>query len=303
VLPLETLNEGFSDPQLISLAYHQASLVVEHLAARFGEPSLTTLLRAYGRGLETDAAFTEAFNVSIQDVQQTFDAALERDYGALRRALEVPEKGPANLADLKVIATANPGSFPVQMSLGRGLAEAGDSAGAIAAFERAAALVPAATGTDNPNRMIAAVALEQKDTPRAIAALEAVLRVDHADVDSARTLIELVEPLGNPARTQDAYQRLLNVDPFESTSHTALGRLALARKDTPTAIRAFRSALATSPPDRASSHVDLGEAYLQAARAADAKTQALAALEIAPSYERGQDLLLRLVEGRGLPEE
>jgi len=302
VLPLETLNEGFSDPELISLAYHQASLVVEHLAARYGEASLTTLLRAYGRGLETEEAFKEAFNTSIADVQKAFDATLERDYGALRRALVAPEKGPANLEELKTIATANPGSFPVQMALGRGLADAGDVAGAIAAFERAAALVPAATGGDNPHRQIAALALEQNDTRRAITALEAVLRVDHPDVDAARKLIELVEPLGDPARTENAYQRLLNVDPFESSSHTALGRLALARKDAATAVRAFRSALATNPPDRASSLVDLGEAYLQAGRSGEAKTEALAALEIAPSFERAQDLLLRLVEGRGLPE-
>ena len=45
----------------------------------------------------------------------------------------------------------NPNSFPVQMSLGRALDEAGDAAGAIAAFEKAASLVPSATGDDNPN--------------------------------------------------------------------------------------------------------------------------------------------------------
>jgi tetratricopeptide (TPR) repeat protein len=126
--------------------------------------------------------------------------------------------------------------------------------------------------------------------------------VDHADVESARTLIPLVTALGNPARTQDAYQRLVNVDPFESSSHSALGRLALQRKDLNLAARSFRSALATSPPDRASAHTDLAEAYLLMGRPADAKTQTLAALEIAPSFERAQDLLLRLVDGDPPPK-
>ena len=64
LLKLRDLNEGFSDPQLISLTYHQASLVVEHLIDTYGEPALWQLLRAYGEGLETDAAFKDAFNAT-----------------------------------------------------------------------------------------------------------------------------------------------------------------------------------------------------------------------------------------------
>ena len=40
VLNLEVLNEGFSDPKLISLAYYQASLVVDHIVDTYGEPAL-----------------------------------------------------------------------------------------------------------------------------------------------------------------------------------------------------------------------------------------------------------------------
>jgi tetratricopeptide (TPR) repeat protein len=297
VLKLESLNDGFSDPRLISLAYHQASLVVEHLAEQYGDASLKTFLQAFGRGADTEEALREAFKASMDDIQKTFDAKLERDYGALRRALKAPEvKETPSLDALRTLAVENPGSFPVQMSLGRALAEADDAAGAIQAFERAAALVPSATGEDNPNRMIAAIALEQKDTDRAIRALEAVLRVDHADVDAARQLIALVRGSEDQTRLADAYQRLVAVDPFDSAAHTALGRLALDRKEPAAAVRAFRSALATGPPDRAGAHVDLGEAYVLAGMLADAKVQALAAVEIAPSYERAQDLLLKIVE-------
>ena len=40
---------------------------------------------------------------------------------------------------------------------------------------------------------------------------------------------------------------------------------------------------------------DLAESYLKSGKKADAKKQTLAALEIAPSYERAQTLLLQLV--------
>jgi len=298
ILSIEKLNEGFSDPQLIALSYHQASLVVEYLAATYGNPSLKTLLRAYGRGLETDEAFKEAFNATVDTVQKGFDAKLDREYGPLRQALKTPPelKAKPGVEQLKKLASDNPGSFPVQMSLGAALASSGDKAGAIAAFERAGKLIPSATGENNPNKYIAEIALGEKDNARAITALEAVLRVDHADVEAARTLVSLVKPLGNAAQTEDAYQRLVNVDPFESSSHTELGTLALKRKDSAVAIKSFRSALVTNPSDRAAALADLADAYLLAGRTADAKTQVLAALELAPAYERAQNLLLRLVD-------
>ena len=43
-------------------------------------------------------------------------------------------------------------------------------------------------------------------------------------------------------------------------------------------------------------HTDLGEALLVSGDAAEAKKQTLEALEIAPSFERAQDLLLKLAE-------
>jgi tetratricopeptide (TPR) repeat protein len=295
-MKLEALNDGFSDPRLISLAYHQASLLVEHLAATYGEPSLRRFVEAFGRGIETEAAMEEVFGASLSEIQTSFDAKLERDYGPLRRALKAPElkEKPASVDDIRKIAEANPSSFPVQMSLGEALTEAGDMAGAIQAYERAAELVPRATGDDNPHRRIALLAIEQNDTARAIRALEATVRVDHTDVESLRRLAQLVK--NDPARLQEAYQRLVNVDPFDSAAHTALGQMALARKDGRAAVQAFRSALATNPADRAGAHVDLGEAYVLTGQLAEAKSHALSAVEIAPSFERAQDLLLKIVD-------
>ena len=293
LLKLRDLNEGFSDPQLISLTYYQASLVADHLVATYGEPALWRLLRAYGEGLETDDAFVSAFDATIDEVQESFDARLERDYAPLRAALKTPTMPEnATLDQLQAIATDNPGSFGAQMRLAVALREAGESGPAIDALERASLLVPAANGQANPNALIARIALEQGDTERAIRALEAVLTVDSADVESARQLVALLEPMGDTARTAAAYGRVAELDPFDATAQGAVGRWALEQRDPGTALRAFRSALAGGPADRAAAHLDLGEAYLMAGQIADAKREAVAALEIAPSFERAQDLLL-----------
>ncbi len=299
-IKLDVIEEAFTDPRLISLAYHQSSLVIELLVDTYGEPKFHEFLRAYGLGLETDDALKEVYGTTLAQLQTAFDAKLEKEYASIRSALKRPEiKEQASVDELEALAAQHPGSFAVQMQLGVALEDAGDHSGAIAAMERAAKLIPAATGDNNPNKLIAAIALEQKDTARAIQALEALVRVDHSDVESARQLASLLAPLGDAARTEDAWRRVVAVDPFDSRAETELGRLALARKDTDTALRAFRAALATKPAVRASAHVDLAEAHIAAGQFAEAKTQALQALEIAPSFERAQDLLLRIVDASG----
>jgi tetratricopeptide (TPR) repeat protein len=263
---------------------------------------LNVLLRAYGKGMDTDAALKEAYGITIDQAQAGFDAALERDFGALRRALKRPEI-PANATaeQLAVLAQANPESGVVQIRLAEVLQKSGDTAGAIKALEKAAQLVPGLQGKQNPNMMIATIALEKNDNARAIQALDEFLKVDANDVDGARKRAQLLEPLGDAARTAAAYQRVVDVDPFDTHAQTVVGRMALQKKDAPAAVRAFRAALASQPPDRAAAHVDLAQAYFLAGASADAKKEALAALEIAPSFEPAQELLLKIVDQQNAP--
>jgi tetratricopeptide (TPR) repeat protein len=299
LLKLADIAEGLTDPQMASIIYQHASLVVEHLIDTYGEPALWRMLRAYGKGLETDAAFKEGFNATLDDVQVSFDAAMKKKYAAMSAALKRPEFPDEPTVDqLKQLATDNPGSFAVQMRLGQALFEGGNAAEAIAALERASKLLPEANGDANPNAMIAQIATKQGDTARAIRALEAVVKVDSADVESARTLAQLLAKQGDQARTAAAYAIVAELDPFDVQAQTAVGRQAMQQKDAPRAIRAFRSALAAGPPDRAAAYVELAEAHFLAGQLADAKRETLAALEIAPAFERAQDLLLKIISAQ-----
>jgi tetratricopeptide (TPR) repeat protein len=117
------------------------------------------------------------------------------------------------------------------MMLADALNTAGDKAGAIKTFERAAALLPTANGLGNPHAYIARIAVEQKDTDRAIRAYEAVLQIDNADVESARKLARCSKPRATrrapKTRTGGWWRRSVR-----QRGQTALGRLALRRKDT-----------------------------------------------------------------------
>ena len=118
-----------------------------------------------------------------------------------------------------------------------------------------------------------------------------------SDVNSARKLASLVDAKTDPALLKTALTRAVAVDPFDAASHTTLGRMALGAGNAPEAVRLFRVALAAGPVDKAGAHADLAEGLLQAGQKDEARKQALAALEIAPTYARAQDLLLKIAGG------
>ncbi len=222
-------------------------------------------------------------------------------FGSMRRAMSMPagveslQRTPT--AELKMLAEANPQSFRVQVALGRGLRMDGLVDEAMQAYERAAKVVPAAGGVGCPHEQMAAIAIEKKDRPRAVSELSALVAVDFNNVDAARLLAQQLqlEHIDDPAKLQPVYQRIAAIDPFDAEAHTMLGRFALQKNDAETA-REFRTVIALGPVDRAAAYTDLAESYLSAGKRAEAKKQTLAALEVAPTYERAQGLLLKLVD-------
>ena len=298
VLKLRDLNAGFTRPDTISLAYYEASLLVDHIVTSRGAAALPALVRAFADGVDTEAALKRALNISIDDLQTTFDRALDQKFGTMRRALADSQKPvDATSTDaLRAAAAAQPESYITQLALGQALASAGDAA-AYAPLERAAALVPAAIGPESPHALMAALAERLGDRARALKELEALLAVDHTNVEAARKLLTLAEAAHDDRLTRLALSRIVSLDPFDASAHTGWGRLALKQRDADVALREFRAALQAGATDKAAAHCDLGESYLLAGRAADAKTEALSALEIAPTFERAQELLLNAIGG------
>lgn len=298
VLKLKDLNAGFTRPDTISLAYYEASLLVEHIVRLKGQDALKALVRSYADGIDTDAALTRTLNTSLEELQGSFDKALEDKFGAMRRALHEADKpvDAGSLDALKAAAAAKPDNYIAQLAYGQALAAAGDRA-AYAPLERAAALVPSAIGPESPHALMAALAEKLNDRPRAIKEYEALIGADHTNVEAARKMWTLAEAAGDERAMTVAVTRVVSLDPFDATAHTGWGRLALRKRDAPIAMREFRAALQTGVADKAAAHCDLGESYLLAGNTAEAKKQALAALEIAPSFERAQELLLNAVGG------
>ncbi len=313
-LKLRDLNAGFTSPETIALAYYEAALLVEHIIKTRGEPALRALVRSYGDGLAPEAALSKSLGVTIDQLQATFDKALDERFGSVRTALRdsvrprgrgqavvaaIPRRE-SSIDELRAAAAAQPGSYSAQLALGQALAAASDRA-AFDPLEKAAALVPMATGDDSPHAIMARLAEQLGDEARATKEYLALLAHDHTALEPARRLATLATKLKDDAAALKAYDRVVELDPFDAQAHTGYGRLLLKREeaakaDLAKAEREFKAALAAGAPDKAEAHCDLGEAYLKLGRAADAKREALAALEIAPMFERAQELLLKSIK-------
>ncbi len=307
-IKLRDLNGAFQNPKLISIAYYQGGLLVEHLQEVYGIAGIRKLLRAYGQGLDSDAALKSALNTSFDDLQSGFDQMIEKQFGDMRKAIAPPQNAEilrAPLELLKPYANDNPRSYPVQVTLGLALRKAGQLDEAMQAFEKAAALIPTARGADSPHAQMAAIAMEKKDTGRAITELTAIVANDFDNVEAARQLATLLRQtnvnMSTPAgadRLKPVYERIAAIDPFDADAHATLGRLAMLQQRADAAAREFRTVIALGPVDRAAAYTDLAEAYFKAGKRADAKKQTLAALEIAPTYERAQESAAQ-ARGRG----
>ena len=118
-----------------------------------------------------------------------------------------------------------------QMVLGRALRKAGHDDEAMPAFERAAALVPLATGPAARTRSWPQIALDKKDRARAIAELTGAGR---RRLQQRRRRAPARRPDARSGRrrrrrsSRRCIERIVAIDPFDGDAHATLGRLALA---------------------------------------------------------------------------
>ena len=81
VLKLRDLNSGFQDPRTISMAYYQASVLVEHIVQKHGDAALRALVASFADGIDTETAVSRVLKTDLDALQSSFDAYLEQRFG------------------------------------------------------------------------------------------------------------------------------------------------------------------------------------------------------------------------------
>ncbi len=137
-MSIRELNSAFQDPEKISLAYYEASILTEHIVETYGMPALRKLLVSYGEGLEGEAALKAGLGVDIDKLQADFDKVLAARYTTVVKALTPPKELEPGKGNPEAVAAAFPDSFQAQVALGEFLWKAGRIDEAFKVLERAA---------------------------------------------------------------------------------------------------------------------------------------------------------------------
>jgi cellulose synthase operon protein C len=91
-----------------------------------------------------------------------------------------------------------------------------------------------------------------------------------------------------------ALERAVYISPVEAPVHARLAGLYQRTGEKRKAVRERQAVLALDPVDRAEARYQLAAAYLDAGDVALARQEVLRSLEEAPSFEKAQELLLKI---------
>jgi tetratricopeptide (TPR) repeat protein len=272
------LNDGFvrpEYPQQVMFSYYQASLLCDMIARDFGERALMEMLRGYKAGQSTEQVVRRVLRMDLPTLDARFDAYLGERFG-------------------KALAVVRDRSYQRAVTEGRTLLQSGNAAAAVTALERARDMFPEYGGADGAYPHLVRALLAQRDTARAIAALSTAVGLGDVAYETHVMLSDLLAQRGDSARAAEALESAIFMNPFDIALHERLAMLYAAAGDTRKAVRERRAVVALKPVDVAEAQYNLALAYRDAGDAANARRTVLRALEVAPHYQRAQDLLLEL---------
>jgi tetratricopeptide (TPR) repeat protein len=125
--------------------------------------------------------------------------------------------------------------------------------------------------------------------------LKKLLTYSETSYKSFIKLADLLEEQHDVAGARRALDAGMFVRPLDLEEHQKLGNLLLEQKQYAPAVREFESLLALNTPDKANAYYKLAESNLGKGDRQVARTNVMKALEIAPTFEPAQELLLKIV--------
>jgi tetratricopeptide (TPR) repeat protein len=165
---------------------------------------------------------------------------------------------------------------------------------AVEHLARAAELFPHYAGAGNPHAQLAELYQQRGQKREAISALETLVRHNETNLDALKQLAELKLGVGDRAGSIEALFTSFYVYPFNASLHKLAGDVYLEQGDARQAVREFRVLVSLAPPDLATAHFDLARSLEASGNRQEAKREVLRSLEIAPGFEKAQELLLKL---------
>ena len=190
----------------------------------------------------------------------------------------------------------SPRNFYAHLHLGLIFYAADDLVGALNHLTIASELLPAYSDSPNPRQILAEIYQRLGDTQAMTRELDALLHVHPYAFGACLKLAQVAQLGGEYGRAAYYLEKAIALNPYDQDVHRSLAAVAMQLSDYPKAIREYSVLLALDETDPAVANTDLAEAFLLDGNKTEAKRYALAALEIAPMFERAQDILLDTVD-------
>jgi tetratricopeptide (TPR) repeat protein len=316
LIGLNQLDAGFSQAKTLTelnFAYYESALLVEYIVEHYGFETLKSLIFQFATHTKPRVIFKSVFNISLEEFESDFFSWIHHRVNLLN--VYVAKDGPSDLPPfpiqengdnlpsseqqqtawieaLRKQIEAQPRDFLAHMQLGQILYATKDLEGAVNHLTLARDLLPGYSASPNPRSLLARIYEELGNTRAMIRELEALADVQQHSYRACLKLARMAQVRNEFKRAVYYLERAIAVNPYDREVHHSLGALAMQRSNYTTAIREYGVLLALDETDPALANTDLAEAFLRDGNKAQAKHYALAALEIAPLFERAQDILL-----------
>lgn len=294
------LDGGFLRPksaESVPLAYFEASQVCEFITEKYGFEKILEMLAKYKAGTKNLDVLQQVLNTTNENFDRNFNEFIRGKIGKYLKAGESLWKRqggekPSKEAALAAVTT-NPDDFVANYRAGILLKDE-NAERAIGYLKRAIDVFPYFVEEGNPYEALAQLYETRGDKQAQADVLEALVKVDENNYEAVKKLIELRMALGDKAKALEALKLSFYLNPFDSTLHSLAGDLLLEKNEVKSAITEYQVALALKPANLAEAHYNLARALFAGGNRPESRKALLHSLEIAPSYGKALELLLKL---------
>jgi tetratricopeptide (TPR) repeat protein len=304
LLKVGDLNVGMmrpKSPEQIGLSYYQAALFCELIEEKFGFEKIRETLRLFAKNKGAQEVFREALGWDPTTLESEYRQFLEVRLRSLAEHFDftqsMGEAPHATSMDTKALADGlarKPDDFMLNLQMGVRMHEAKSNAEAETYLKKAESLFPEFAGRESPYQILGDLYIGEGRDEDALAQYLGWTRYDET---AALPLVRAAE-IYRKKRDWVSAARMLElsvyVQPYGPQTYIMLGEAAGAAGDWPAAKSAYQVLVGLNPPDPAGAHYSLALSWLALGKSVEAKREVLRALEIAPSFEKAQKMLLTL---------
>jgi cellulose synthase operon protein C len=307
LLKASQLNSGIMHPQnpeQIELSYYQASLVCDWIEEKFGFDKIRQSLllfaenkpaeEVFARTLGLDPAKMDAEYASFVDAHVRQIAAHFNFTPQLPGEAEMESPKEANKDKLSQMLKKNPQDFFANLQMGTLLQKEGANTEAERYLKAARLLFPQYVEPGNPYQLLGQWYLASDRENEALAEFVDWSRRDDRSREPLMKAADIYRNRKDWASAAKMLNLSIYINPNDPDAQQKLAEAAMESKQWSTAIAAYRVLVTLKASDPAGAHYDLARALMASGNLREARRETLRALEIAPTFNKALQLLLKI---------